>query len=149
MKEEIMTNMDFLKDDLLKRMLTKASLDQPSADFTAGVMNRIKLDLASKDANQPILSLKYWLLIGLGFIAASFVLFGLDWSFMNGVFGEVNMENVQLPSLSFNIVSNLQAIFKDFHVSPVIIISLVAVFSLIVLDKILKKTFSTHIFLLI
>ena len=149
MKEEIMTNMDFLKDDLLKRMVTKASLDQPSADFTVGVMNRITLDIANKNANQPILSFKYWLLIGLGFVAASFVLFGLDWSFMSGIFGEVSMDNVQLPSLSFNVFSSIQSIFKGFHVSPVIIISLVAVFSLIVLDKILKKSFSTHIFLLI
>ena len=149
MKEEIMTNMNFLKDDLLKRMITKASLDQPSADFTAGVMNRITFALANKNANQPILSLKYWLLIGLGFVAASFVLFGLDWSFISGIFGEVSMDKVQLPRLSFNIFSSIQALFKGFHVSPVIIISLVAVFSLIVLDKILKKSFSTHIFLLI
>ena len=65
-----MTNMDFLKDDLLKRMLTKASLDKPSDDFTAGVMNRIDSEIFAKVANQPILSMKYWVLIGLGFIAA-------------------------------------------------------------------------------
>lgn len=143
-----MTDMN-LKDDFLKRMLTKASLDQPSPDFTAGVMNRIESEAFSKLANQPILSTKYWLLIALGFIAAIFVLFGLDWSFMNGIFGEVSMEGITLPELSLNFFSGFQTWFKGINISPLIPIGIAAMFSLFVLDKILKKSFSAHIFLLI
>ncbi len=143
-----MTDMN-LKDDFLNRMLTKTSLDKPSADFTAGVMNRINAEAFAKVANQPILSMKYWLLIGLGFIAAIFVLFGLDWSFMNGIFGNVNLENVQIPELSFNFLGGLQSFFSEISISPIIPIGIAAILSLIVLDKILKKPFSTHIFLLI
>ncbi len=143
-----MTDMN-LKDEFLNRMLTKASLDQPSPDFTAGVMNRINTEVFAKMANQPILSMKYWLLIGLGFIAAGFVLFGLDWSFMNGIFGEISIESVQVPELSFNIFGGLQSFFSEISISPIIPIGIAAIFSLIILDKILKKPFSTHIFLLI
>lgn len=138
-----------LKDDFLNRMLTKASLDKPSADFTAGVMNRIDSEVFAKLANQPILSMKYWLLIGLGFIAASFVLFGLDWSFMNSFFGNVNLENIQVPELSFNVFGGLQSFFSEITISPIILIGMAAILSLIILDKILKKSFSAHIFLLI
>lgn len=143
-----MTDMN-LKDDFLNRMLTKASLDEPSPDFTAGVMNRIESDVFAQVANQPILSLKYWLLIGLGFIAASFVLFGLDWSFMNGIFGNVSLENVTLPELSLNFFSGFQTWFKGINISPLIPIGIAAMFSLFVLDKILKRSFSAHIFLLL
>ncbi len=144
-----MANMDFLKDEVLERMLTKASLDKPSDDFTVGVMNRIESENFAKVANQPILSMKYWLLIGLGFMAAIFVLFGLDWSFMNGVFGNINIENVQLPKLSVNFLGGLQSIFSEMEISPLIPIGIAALFSLFVLDKILKKSFSAHMFLLI
>ena len=144
-----MANMNFLKDEVLERMLTKASLDKTSDDFTAGVMNRIEAESFAKVANQPILSMKYWLLIGLGFIAATFVLFGLDWSFMNGIFGDVNFENVQLPSLSLNFLGGLQSIFAELEISSLIPIAIAALFSLFVLDKILKKSFSAHMFLLI
>ncbi|MCP4553761.1 MAG: hypothetical protein GY834_17360 [Bacteroidetes bacterium] len=138
-----------LKDDFLNRVLTKASLDKPSADFTANVMNRIDSEVFTKMANQPIFSLKYWLLIGLGFIAASFVLFGLDWSFMNGIFGNVSFESVQVPELSFNIFGELQTFFSEISISPIIFIGIAAIFSLIVIDKIVKKIFSAHISLLI
>jgi hypothetical protein len=143
-----MTDMN-LKDDFLNLMLTKASLDKPSEDFTDTVMNRIDAEVFAKVANQPILSMKYWLLIGLGFIAASFVLFGLDWSFMNAIFGNVNIEKVQIPELSLNFFGGLQSFFSKISISPIIPIGIAAIFSLIVLDKILKKPFSTHIFLII
>ncbi len=138
-----------LKDDFLKRMLTKASLDEPSPDFTNGVMNRIDSEVFSKLVNQPILSPKYWLLIALGFIAASFVLFGLDWSFMNGIFGNVSLESIEIPKLSLNFFGGFQTWYESIDISPLIPIGIAAIFSLFVLDKILKKSFSAHIFLLI
>ena len=112
-------------------------------------MNRIDTEILAKDANQPILSLKYWLLIGLGFIAASFVLFGLDWTFMEGIIGKVNFENFQLPNLSVGLLGSVKSLFEGFSISPIVLIGILALVSLIVLDKLLKKNFSTHIFLLI
>ncbi len=144
-----MENMKFLKDDLLKRMFTKSMLEKPSDDFTAIVMGRIEKEILLKNVNQPILSLKYWLLIGLGFMAAIFVLFGLDWSFMNGLIGEIDFVNFKLPNLSVGILGGFKTLFADITISPIIAISLLALASLIILDKLLKKKISMHIFLLI
>lgn len=144
-----MTNMDFLRDRFLEKMITNESLDQPSKDFTAGVMNRISSEFVLKEANQPILSLKYWLLIALGFIVAGFVLFGLDWSFMDNLFGNISVDKIILPQLSLDIVGSFKTLLAYIHVSPVIIISLAALGSLLLLDKILKKPFTTHFLLLL
>lgn len=145
-----MENKKFLKDELLRRMLSKASLDKPSVDFTAAVMKRVDAEVFAKsEANQPILSAKYWLLIGLGFVGAAVVLFGLDWSFLNGFFGDVSIESVKLPSISFNIFDSLQKLFAGIQIPTIVIIGIIAIISLVGLEKVLRKSLSIHIFIFI
>lgn len=145
-----MENKKFLKDELLRRMLSKASLDQPSVDFTAAVMKRVDAEVFAKsEANQPILSAKYWLLIGLGFVGAAVVLFGLDWSFLNGFFDDVSIESVKLPSISFNIFDSVQKLFAGIQIPTIAIIGVITIISLIGLEKVLRKSLSIHIFMFI
>lgn len=145
-----MENKKFLKDELLRRMLSKASLDKPSVDFTAAVMKRVDAEVFAKsEANQPILSAKYWLLIGLGFVGAAVVLFGLDWSFLNGLFGEVSIKSLEIPSMSFNIFDSLQKLFAGIQIPTIAIIGVITIISLIGLEKVLRKSLSIHIFMFI
>lgn len=145
-----MENKEYLKDELLRKMLSKASLDQPTVDFTATVMKRVDAEVFAKsEANQPILSTKYWLLIGLGFVGAAVVLFGLDWSFLNGLFGEVSIKSLEIPSMSFNIFDSLQKLFAGIQIPTIVIIGIIAIISLVGLEKVLRKSLSIHIFMFI
>lgn len=145
-----MANKEYLKDELLKKMLSKASLDQPTVDFTATVMKRVDADVfANNEANKPILSMEYWLLIGMGFVGAAVILFGFDWSFLNGLFDDVSIASDKVPGISFNIFDSLQKFFAGFQIPTIAIISVITSISLIGLEKVLRKSLSIHIFIFI
>jgi hypothetical protein len=135
------------KDDFLKGMFKKSHLDTPSDNFTANVMNRIQVEVVEKvEADKPIIEPKYWLLIGLGLVVAAYMLFQMDWSFMQGVFGELNIKPIEMPQISFSFLGSLQKFINTIQIPTVLIITVAAVVSLITLDKILKQRFNTTVF---
>ncbi len=141
-----MGNSNEFKDVFLERMFKASSLDKPSNDFTANLMNRIKTEVVlKKEADKPIIEPIYWLMIGLGLIVAAYLLFQMDWSFMQVLIGELNIKPIDLPKLpelpkiSLHMFGSLQESLKAIRIPSVLIIAIVAVGSLIAIDRILKN----------
>lgn len=128
-------------------MFESGNLDQPSADFTANVMDLVNKE-ATKQAeeNQPIIGYIYMVLIGVAFGAAAVIIFGMDFSSLENIFGEIKFENVQLLSISANLLQSFKDIFSSIQIPSILIIVIIAVVSLIGLDRILKKSITTHLF---
>lgn len=141
-----MGNSNEFKDVFLRKMFKTSSLDKPSDDFTANLMNRIQTEAVQKtETDKPIIEPIYWLMIGLALIVAAYLLFQMDWSFVSVLMAELNIKPIELPKLpelpkiSLNIFGNLQESMKAFQVPSVLIIAIVAVGSLITIDRILKN----------
>jgi len=149
-----MGNSNEFKDVFLERMFKTSSLDKPSDDFTEHLMKRIQLDVALKtEADKPIIELKYWLMIGLGLLVAAYVLFQMDWSFVQVLFAKLNIQPIEwpalpeLPKLSFDFLENFQKAVSSIYISPILIIALVAIGSLITIDRILKNRTNASLFM--
>ncbi len=141
-----MGNSNEFKDVFLKKMFKTSSLDKPSDNFTANLMNRIQTEVVlKKEADKPIIEPIYWLMIGAALIVAAYLLFQMDWSFVSVLMGELNIKPIELPELpelpkiSLNIFGSLQESLKAIQVPSVLIIAIVAVGSLITIDRILKS----------
>ena len=139
------------KDDFLKGMFKQSSLDVPSDKFTKLVMDRIQVEVVEQsEADKPIIEMKYWLLIGMGLAVAAYMLFQMDWSFMQGVFGAINIKPIafpELPKVSLSMFGGLQKFISSIHIPTIFIVAVVAVISLITLDQVLKKNqYSTKLF---
>lgn len=142
-----MGNKNELKDGFLKKMFKHSSLDMPSDDFTSKVMNRIQTEETEKsEADKPIIETKYWLLIGLGMVVAAYMLFQMDWSFMQALFGEVEIKPIELPEVSLGFLSNLQQFFSSIQIPSILIIAAAAIISLLALDRLIKQRFSMNLF---
>ena len=141
-----MGNSNEFKDVFLTRMFKTSSLDKPSDDFTANLMNRIQTKVVQEtEADKPIIEPIYWLMIGLALIVAAYLLFQMDWSFVSVLMGELNIKPIELPRLpelpkiSLNIFGSLQELMKAIHIPSIFIIAIVAVGSLITIDRIIKS----------
>lgn len=142
-----MGNTNEFKDDFLKRMFKKSSLDVPPDDFTSKVMSRIQIEVVEKtEADKPVIEPKYWLLIGSGLAVAAYMLFQMDWSFMQSLFGNINIEPIELPKVSFSIFGGLQNFLSSIQIPSVLIIAIAAVISLITIDKIIKQRYNVNLF---
>ena len=143
-----MNNKNNLKDDYLKRMMKQMPLDQPSDDFTSKIMGKIEMEsvtAAVPAKAQPVIEIKYWLLIGAGLTVAAIILFGADWTFMESIFGFFNFSNVQLPEFSLNFIGLFQKMFKGIQIPNVAIIGMFAIGALFVIDRILHKKSKSNI----
>lgn len=149
-----MGNSNEFKDVFLKRMFKTSSLDKPSDDFTANLMKRIEKEVVlKKEVDTPIIELKYWLLIGLGLLVAAYLLFQMDWSFMQVLFSELNIKPIEFPKLpeflqlSLTIFGSLQETIKSIQIPSVLIIAAVAVGSLITIDRLIKSRSNERLFM--
>lgn len=138
-----------LDDAFFESMFEDGNLDQPSADFTANVMNLVKKEAVREiEENQPIIGYRYMILIGLAFAGAAFVIFGMDWSSLSlgNLFGDISFKNIKLLSISANLIQSIKGLFASIQIPSILIIVLIAVVSLISLDRMLKKPLTTHLF---
>lgn len=63
-------NADKYLDDLSRKVIGRSSVESTSVDFTSKVMSQIKTYSTSKVTTYvPLISLRIWMLIGLGFLA--------------------------------------------------------------------------------
>lgn len=139
-----------LKDDFLREMFKQSSsLDAPSDDFTSMVMNRIQVEAVEKsEADKPVIEPKYWILIIAGLGVAAYMLFQMDLSFIKNLFGSIGFESVELPEFTLNFFTGIQNFLSNIQIPSIFIIAVVAVISLITLDKVLKNRYSMNMFVL-
>ncbi len=140
-----------LDDAFFETMFEDENLDQPSADFTANVMNLVKNEAVKEsEENQPIIGYRYLILIGLAFAGAAFVIFGMDWSSLSlgNMFSDISLKDIKILSISANLLQSTKALFASIQIPSILIIVLIAVVSLIGLDRMLKRPLTTHMFVL-
>jgi|GEM_PF-2455666 len=69
-----MDNASFKKDDLTKKILDKAGMEQPSYSFTSRIMEQIRLSRSPEVfMYKPVISKRTWILLGFTVITALFL----------------------------------------------------------------------------
>lgn len=138
-----------LDEAFFESMFEKGNLDQPSEAFTSNVMNLINKEaVKEKEANQPIIGYTYMALIGMAFIAAAYIIFGMELPSFNSLFGEISFNDIQILSLGSGLIESVSNIFASIQVPSILIVVTVAIISLIGLDRMLKRPMTTHLFCL-
>jgi len=70
-------------DQFLKSLLKHSHPETLPGDFTDRVMEKISSEAKHEQAyNQPLISLKGWILIATGFIVLGYFLFFFDWTIL-------------------------------------------------------------------
>jgi hypothetical protein len=141
------TSNNKLDDAFFESMFEQDNLDQPSEKFTANVMQMVNKEALKKsEISQPIISYKYWALIGIAFVAAGYIIFGMELPSLGNLFGSIDLKSLQLTSFSGSIFKSISDGFASIQVPSILIIVTVAIISLIGLDRMLKKPVTTHLF---
>ncbi len=141
-----MGNNENLKDDFLKGMFKKSSLESPSDDFTATVMNRIQTEVVQRaEDSKPIIETKYWIIIISGILVAAYVLFQMDWSFLETLFASVNIDAVELPKVSFSFLDGIKDLLSGIQIPSILLIVIAAIASLFTIDRILKQRMNLNL----
>lgn len=135
------------KDDFLKGMFKQSALETPSDDFAKLVMNRIQVEVVEKsEADKPVIEPVYWILIVAGLAIAAYMLFQMDLSFISNLFTGIEIEPIELPKFTLSFINSIQSFISNIQIPTIFIIAVVAVISLITLDKVLKNRFSMNMF---
>ena len=136
-----------LDDAFFESMFEQENLDQPSSSFTANVMQMIEKEAVKEQERfQPIIGYKYLALIGIAFIAAGYIIFGMQLPSFGSLFGEIKLENFQITFLA-DIVKSVKGVFTSIQIPSILVIATIAIVSLIGLDRMLKRPLTTHLFI--
>lgn len=126
-----LTGEETLKDANLSALLQKNIIEKPSENLLAEVMS--KVDLSTTLQFKPLIGKKAWFVIILTLVAL------ISFSIMNGtstesssILNEISPYLDQLKGF-FNFSS------KGFVLSPVLMISITSLFSLLIVDNFLKR----------
>ena len=143
-----MGNKNELKDEFISSMMKRIKLDSPSGQFTNNIMQQIQQESAQTVLDDsPVIGTKYWILIGASLVAAASILFFSDFSFIDNMFKGFG-ENIITEGISFNMMDRVKELLGSINVPPLLVISIIAITSLIVLDRFLKARFNTNLFMI-
>ncbi len=135
-------------EDILKHLIEKTKLEKPSEDFTQRVMS--KLDIQTEEKRSfafiPDIGWKYWIVIGLALGTLIFFVFFVDFRFFQHYFNFSNAGKVL--GYSSGLIESFKRLFSGINVSSISIIIVASLVGLVVLDRILRKTFSVNLFAL-
>jgi len=138
-----------MKDLLLRKIIRKTDIEKPSVDFTDNIMKKIDQETVVESVeSKSILSLKYWILIAAGFVLVVSLLFGYDWSFMKNIFTGIKIETINFPSLILESLNYVKALFSGVEISSITVIVVLSVVMLILVDRLLKCSFRTNLFII-
>ena len=138
-----------MKDLLLRKIIRKIDIEKPSVDFTDNIMKKIDQEtIVESVESKSILSLKYWILIAAGFVLVVSLLFGYDWSFMKNIFTGIKIETINFPSLILESLNYVKSLFSGVEISSITVIVVLSVVMLILVDRLLKRSFRTNLFII-
>lgn len=138
-----------MKDLLLRKIIRKTDIEKPSVDFTDNIMKKINQETVVESVeSQSMLSLKYWILIAAGFVLIVSLLFGYDWSFIKNIFTGIKIETINFPSLILESLNYVKALFSGVEISSITVIVVLSVVMLILVDRLLKRSFRTNLFII-
>jgi len=138
-----------MKDLLLRKIIRKTDIEKPSVDFTDNIMKKINQETVVESVeSKSILSLKYWILIAAGFVLIISLLFGYDWSFIKNIFTGIKIETINFPSLILESLNYVKALFSGVEISSITVIVVLSVVMLILVDRLLKRSFRTNLFII-
>lgn len=138
-----------MKDLLLRKIIRKTDIEKPSVDFTDNIMKKINQETVVESVeSKSILSLKYWILIAAGFVLIVSLLFGYDWSFIKNIFTGIKIETINFPSLILESLNYVKSLFSGVEISSITVIVVLSVVMLILVDRLLKRSFRTNLFII-
>lgn len=137
-----------MKDILMRKLIKKIDIEKPSKDFTNNIMKKINQETVVESVeSQLVLSWKYWLLMAVGLIIITTLLFGHDWSFIKNIFSGIKIETINFPSIILGSINYIKGIFSGIEISSITIIVILSVALLILFDRLLKRSFHINLFL--
>jgi hypothetical protein len=138
--------MENTNNDILKNLFAASKLEKAPLGFTSKVMQNIKAEAGVKieSENSGFLSPQYWMLIGAAFGLALIVVFSMDLNFFSGFDESINLKSLSVI-LSTSILK-VKSFFMHIQISSMALVIMAGLLSLFVLDRLLKKRFSFHMF---
>ena len=127
----VSTNEEALKDTTLSSLLKRSSIEKPSQEFISSIMNQVETPIEIK--YQPLISKKAWFIISGVVIAFALFVF----------LGDAPKESTSILNKISPYLNDLNSIFsnslKGFTISPVLLISIFCLSTLLLLDTFLKR----------
>lgn len=127
----VSTSVEALKDATLSSLLKRTSIEEPSPEFVSAIMNQVKTPIVID--YQPLISKKVWFIIS--GVVITFVLFVFLYDSPNESISVFNKVSPYLNDMN-SIFTNF---LKGFTISPVLIISIFCLSTLLLLDTFLKR----------
>lgn len=135
-------------DDFLKDLIQKTDIESPSDDFTNNIMAKIQPDTETEIITSKIrINIKSWHIAAFSILISLIFLIFYFWP-LNNILPENNYFSFLVP-IGEKIISLLLEPIANIKISSTTIIVIIAILSLLFVDKLIKRfTFNrTHIFL--
>ena len=144
-----MNKINNIQDEFLKKLIGKSDLDQPSADFTQKIMQKIQPDLLleKKKSIFNANNLSWILLSGAAITIAILIIFA-DFTFISTLLDNINIRNMELVSFLSGIMNSFSSAFKTVQFSSLSVLIIFSGISLFILDRLIRKIRATHFFLI-
>lgn len=127
----VSTNEEALRDATLSSLLKRTSIVEPSQEFVSSIMNQVETPVEIK--YQPLIGKKTWFIIsGVVIAFVLFVFLGGSPKESTSIFNKVSPYLNDLNRLFSNSL-------KGFTISPVLLISIFCLSTLLLLDTFLKR----------
>ncbi|MCD4746879.1 MAG: hypothetical protein K8R58_11330 [Bacteroidales bacterium] len=135
-------------DDFLKDLIQKTDIESPSDDFTNNIMAKIQPDTETEIITSKIrINIKSWHIAAFSILISLIFLIFYFWP-LNNILPENNYFSFLVP-IGEKIISLLLEPIANIKISSTTIIVIIAILSLLFVDKLIKRlSFNkTHIFL--
>ncbi len=130
------------RDNFLKNLIRKSTIEKPSLDFTEKIMKKIETNIETEniDIYEKSYQKWWWLLVVISTVILFTFLIIFDWSFLNFQIEKPNLEMVStiIPDIQ-KFFQSVIGLFSNIKLSSISIIILGTIIMLVFIDKFIKR----------
>jgi hypothetical protein len=134
-------------DKFIRKLIQQQGAEKAPDHFTEMVMGKIKASPAIDDT--PLLSTGTWIAIIAGLAAVITVIFAVDLPFFDKLFSSSKIQQVSMNIFTNGLFDSMSSFFKSFNFSTITLMIIIAAGGLFLLDRLLRRRFSSAKLLMI
>lgn len=131
--------------DILKKMFDTLEPEKAPESFKKNLMDKIVSETshAAHEESEYIISIRFWLLVAAVVSVAVVVVIFVDTAFLGRFLDEVDL--MKFTAFFQSIYTGLRDIFAGISITSITVYIIGSAFGLLLLDRILRKTFQINI----
>ena len=130
------------RDNFLKDLIRKSTIEKPSIDFTEKIMQKIETSIETENIEiyEKTYQKWWWLLVIISTVTLFSFLLMFDWSFLNFQIEKPNLEQLTtiIPGIQ-KFFQSIMGLFSNIKLSSISIIILGTIIMLVFIDKFIKR----------